>query len=117
MATLTKNEKEIISLMENEYVRCGYMYSGNIDIRDVVRELNFTSKKAIELLFGMAEKKVIQKRDCDACCFELTAESRKRLIQQNDLSNIWQDKAPYFYPNEPFGEIGKVIRESPAKRL
>lgn len=98
---ITKDE--LLKIFEDEYVESGYLYSGSIGQNTL-----WSNEKAYNLAYELVKEGQLQIRDCEAHSFELSASIRQRLIKENHLSEKWQEKAPYFYPNNPDPRIGEI---------
>jgi len=97
---------------EAEYVRCGYMYSGEMSPEYLGRVTGLGFDRALAAIKALVAAGVLQRRKCDAWTYELVPAERARLITTHGLSERWEDAAPYFYPNDPrYGEIPSVMRE------
>ena len=107
---LSLNAKRIYNEMKKIYIEYGYMYSGCVGFCEIENVLESNDYKEIfKIIVELIDNKLIQKRDCDGFALELTIEEKKLLILENNLDIVWQEKAPYFYPNEDFGEVKKVL--------
>jgi glutamyl/glutaminyl-tRNA synthetase len=100
---------KLYEVFKAEYLRNGYMYSGCMEY-SYIRSLGFSKESITELV----ESELIEKRNCEAYSYELTNEERKKLIQENNLSAVWEnDKtARVFYPNSLVytGEVAMVMQ-------
>lgn len=101
---MSKETKELYEIFKKEYIERGYMYSGSISPFE-----HQTKNYELSVYKELVNLKLIQRRSCDAFCYELTQPERKKLINEKKLNIIWQDKAPYFYPNGEYGEVTKVL--------
>lgn len=111
-------DRKILRFMQEEYIRCGYMYSGACQPCFLERRLGLTNADmgpAMERLIATGHVRV---RKCQAFNYELTPRERLRLIDKHDLRNGFEDRGHAFYPNDQaHGEIPCVEREASRKRV
>lgn len=103
---LTAKALKLYECMKENYINYGYMYGGCISYNeDIVNEMNVTTKEFNELI----KNNLVQLRNCDSYAYELTKDERTKLILNNKLHKVWEEKAPYFYPNSKHGEVFHVL--------
>ena len=96
---------------EAEYVRCGYMYSGEMSPEYLGRETGLGFDRALDAIKALVAAGVLERRQCEAWTYELVPAQRARLISAHRLSERWQVAAPHFYPNDArYGEVPSVMR-------
>lgn len=102
---LSNEAKALYEIFEKHYLERGYMYSGMIPY-NAASVLSFDYNVYRELI----DAGILQQRDTNAFSFELTVPVRKELIDEFNLSEIWETD-PYgriFYPNRYDGEVTRV---------
>jgi hypothetical protein len=103
---------ELLAVARAQYIERGYVYDGHISVRFVERELGVDGEVALDMLFSAVEQGLLERRNCDALSFCLPAAERLSLIEDNNLSEVWEEKAPFHYPNDPVcGAIAAVRKE------
>lgn len=99
MQKLSVEASELYEAFKKNYIERGYFYGGSItpDLQNMetIKELEKANK--------------IQRRKCERCCYELKTATKKELILNNKLYDVWQEKAPHFYPNSTHGEVYYVL--------
>ncbi len=98
--------RQIMKLFEKDYVEKGYIYSGSIPIN---ASWLYHNRGNLDRLLKLVKKGKIVQRECKGCSFELPVERRRELIEKHGLAEKWEKKAPYFYPNGPYGEVTCVF--------
>jgi len=98
-------EKEILALFEKEYIENGYIYSGSIPQNG---RIFYCNKANFEKALKLVDEGKLEFRQSESRSFELPKQRRKELIEEHGLTEKWQQKAPYFYPNGPYGEVTLV---------
>jgi len=96
----------ILKAMEKEYIEKGFMYSGCMSIHEL-REI--AGERVFDVVSEMMKEGLIERRNCEALAYELPKEKRKQLILEHNLAQVWEEKAPFFYPNAPYGEVAEVF--------
>ena len=112
MTLLSDVERKILELMEQEYIRKGYMYSGSISINNHRLLKIIGDDNPVDVMFRMVKKGLIEKRKCEALAFQLPAQKRLQLIKKYNLAVEWEKTAPFFHPNSPYGEVTSVYKEA-----
>lgn len=102
---LSKDALALFEIFKKHYVENGYMHSGMIPF-NVAPVISFDYSVYRELI----EVGLLQKRDCNGYAFELTAPARKKLIDEYNLSEVWEadSHGRAFYPNRHDGEIARA---------
>lgn len=113
MTTETSTDAErVLAKYQAEYVRIGYMYSGEMSPDYVGRKAGLGFDRALAAIKQLRAAGLLQRRNCQSWTFELVPAERARLIDVHGLRADWEARAPYFYPNSPvYGEIPHVLRE------
>ena len=94
-----------MKVFDKKYIEDGYIYSGSIPIN---ASWLYHNKGNLDRLLELVKKGKIVQRKCKGCSFQLPVERRKELIEKRGLAEKWEKKAPYFYPNGPYGEVTSV---------
>ena len=109
---ISRDAAALLSHMRTRYIEDGYMYSGNVTpTRASVLLFDGDINRADRAFYELEDVGAIRIRDCQQFCYELTAQERWGLIQQHGLAQVWQQKAPEFYPCSEHGEVTSVKRE------
>ncbi|MCL4296210.1 MAG: hypothetical protein KJ077_10800 [Anaerolineae bacterium] len=109
--TLSPLAARLYEIMIARYIEHGYMYSGclhpNGGVLFQALKINPPDRvyKLIEELLACGK---VQVRQCQAYAIELPAAKRVELIQEHQLDRVWEENAPYFYPNGSGGEVTSV---------
>lgn len=102
---LSKDAQALFEIFKKHYVEKGYMYSGMIPF-NAARVISFDYSVYRELI----DAGLLWQRDCNGYAFELTVPVRKKLIDEYNLSEVWEadPHGRAFYPNRHDGEITRV---------
>lgn len=111
---LSNEAKKLYEIFKKRYIDKGYMYSGMIPL-NVPSILKFPMSTIHELV----DAGILQKRNCEGDAYEFTVSERKNLIDQFNLSVVWEKGAgSAFYPNRHDGEVtlvNKALENLPAQ--
>jgi hypothetical protein len=111
MAT-ADDSHSVMQAYQAEYVRIGYMYSGEMSPEYLGRKTGLGFDRALAAIKDLVAAGLLRKRECLAWTWELVPAERAKLIDTHGLAADWEARAPYFYPNSPvYGEIPRVLRE------
>lgn len=106
---LSKNANKIMEYMKKRYIESGYLYSGNVTPDEIQELLKMEFKNFRMFIDELKEVGLIQIRNCEGFALEFTKDIRKQLIQENNLSEIWEEIGSCFYPNGTYGEVTRVM--------
>lgn len=98
---MSENAKDLYEDFKREYVSSGYMYSGHL-------EYTTEKKNAFKELL---ENGIIQRRNCEAYCFELSQSERISLVKEFNLETVWEKEHSCFLANGKFEEIEMLSLE------
>lgn len=87
MNNLSEKSLELFQFLQTQYIDSGYSYSGSWPANSL-----FVKGYTMEDIEPLVNAKLIQKRDCDAYAYELTADERAKLIDAHNLGQAWQSK-------------------------
>ncbi len=105
---LSNEANALYEIFEKHYLEKGYIYSGMIPY-NAAPVISFDYNVYRELI----DAGLLQQRDCNGYAFELTVSARKKLIDNYNLSEVWESD-PHghaFYPNRHDGEITRVNKK------
>lgn len=105
---LSNEANALYEIFEKRYLEKGYLYSGMIPF-NAAPVISFDYNVYHELI----DAGFLQKRDCNGYAFELTVPARKKLIDENNLSEVWEadPHGRVFYPNGHAGEVTQVNKK------
>lgn len=83
---LSRDAEALFEIFKEEYVKRGCMYSGMIPLNAPP-----ICGYQVRALYELVSAGVLQKRDCDADAFELTAQERLKLIDTYNLQDAWKE--------------------------
>lgn len=95
---------------ESEYMESGYMYSGSLPF-----------SRLYNLGYRMGDLKplisagLVQKRGCEGDAFELTASKRKQLIDDHNLTQVWNESAGSGFALDVQQEFEQVCAACPSR--
>ena len=92
---MSENTKKLYEKFKQEYVKSGYLYSGCLPY-DVKNKESFTELK---------NKGLIQVRNCENFCYELTKAERIKLIKEHNLKEVWETEHACFMVEGSFEEL------------
>ena len=88
----------LLAFMEAEYVRAGYMYSGEAapnhsDVRSLFGDWSDPATRARTATEELLAAGLIRRRECQAESYALTARRRVELVDLHDLRRQWAEDA------------------------
>lgn len=88
---LTQIEQDALAVFKEKYIEHGYAFSGCVAANsDVLARLSGVGDELWAAIDHLIQLGLVQRRNCQALAFELTATQRLELIESHDLSDYWQ---------------------------
>ena len=92
------DQQKVLCFMEAEFISSGYMYNGCIEASAANSErVGMPWENFNRALFLLAQRGLINKRDCQADAFELSPARMTELIEKHNLLSVWYDDPPHPY--------------------
>lgn len=104
----------VLALLRDCYLDSGYLYSGCMTPQLISKWVYPDDEGLDAALEELQVRGLVQRRACHSYTFELTAPERVRLIEAHNLSRLWEEEAPFFYPNREYGEVKSAQRAEAA---
>lgn len=114
-ARLTEKAAKVLETLRARYVEVGFMYDGATGPEHLCRLTGLDGEDVWAALAELVDAGLARLRGSVAVSFGLTGAERVRLIEERGLATDWQTRAPYFYPNEPHGEVSSAYRAAAAE--